>query len=526
MTKIRPLLQALTLAAMVLAACQPATTTPTPEPTGTAVPMPTETPAAPARPYEETLIPRPVSLTRGIGSFAVNEQTLIYIQPENAELMAVGNWLAAQLGLEVRNWGETAASGLFLGLIADPELGSEGYELTVSPEAVKLSANQPAGVFYATQTLLQLLPPVDPTLESEIPALTLRDYPRFAWRGAMLDVARHFFSVEDVKRYIDLLAHYKINRLHLHLTDDQGWRIEIKSWPRLTQIGAQTQVGGGEGGFYTQDEYVDIVRYAAARYITVVPEVDMPGHVNAAGSAYPELSCADEAPKPYTGTEVGFSMLCTRSESTYTFIKDVLGELAALTPGPYLHIGGDESPKVAAEDYKYFVDRVQQIVAALGKQPIGWEEIAQTELLPEAIAQHWASSHAQEAVKQGNKIILSPASKTYFDMKYDASTPLGLDWAGFSSVQDAYSWDPGSYLPDVGEENILGIETALWSETLETLDDIEYMAFPRLPGFAELGWSPAEGRSWNEYALRLAEHARRFDAMEINFFRSAEIPWK
>ena len=483
------------------------------------------------------LIPKPVSLTRRDGSFTLSAQTVIHIEPASDELRSLAEIFSMELrpatgfSINVLTSGNIPAGSIALVLEPDSALGDEGYALTVSPDAVKLTAAQPAGLFYGLQTLRQLLPA---TIESDtaqpgpwtIPAVEIRDTPRFAWRGAMLDVARHFFSVEDVKRYIDLIAHYKINRLHLHLTDDQGWRIEIKSRPRLTEMSSQIEVGGGKGGYYTQADYVNIVAYAAARYIMVIPEIDMPGHTNAASVAYPTLSCAENAVQPYIGTEVGFSLFCAQREETYEFIDDVIGELAAITPGPYIHIGGDEAHTVKEADYKLFVTRVQEIVSQHGKQAIGWEEIAQAELLPETIAQHWASEHAQSALKQDNKLILSPASKAYFDMKYDAATKLGQYWAGFTSVQDSYTWDPGTYLPGTDEADVLGIEAALWTETIRTLDEIEYMIFPRLPGYAEIGWSPAAGRNWQEYRLRLAEHGQRLDAMQIDFYRSPDIPWK
>ena len=236
-------------------------------------------------------------------------------------------------------------------------LGPEGYDLTVTPSAVKLVAEEPAGLFYGVQTIRQLL-----GVGKRLPAVRIRDRPRFGWRGSMLDVARHFRPVKDVKRFIDLIALYKLNRLHLHLSDDQGWRIAISKWPRLATHGGQTEVGGGRGGYYTQRQYSDLVEYAAARYVEIVPEIDMPGHVHAALSSYPKLSC-DGKPTPlYTGIDVGFSTLCVDKPVTYDFVSDVIGELARLTPGPFIHIGGDEAAATKPADYVKFVRRVQQIV--------------------------------------------------------------------------------------------------------------------------------------------------------------------
>src|SRR5262249_8209433 len=304
--------------------------------------------------------------------------------------------------------------------------GRGGALLGVTPPSVRGAAHPPAGLFYGVQTLRQLLPANGPR---RIPAVSIRDRPRFGWRGAMLDVARHFRSVHDVKRFVDLMALYKLNRLHFHLSDDQGWRIAIDKWPRLathgrSAAGGSTAVGGGKGGWYTQAQYEDIVRYAAARYVTVVPEIDMPGHVHAALSSYPKLSC-DGKPSPlYTGIDVGFSSLCIDKELTYDFVSDVVGELARLTPGPWIHIGGDEAMATKPADYVRFVQRVEKIVGSYGKHMLGWEEIGRAKLDPGTVVQHWNIDQSKvalsvAAVKQGAKVIMSPADHAYLDMKYD-----------------------------------------------------------------------------------------------------------
>jgi hexosaminidase len=358
-----------------------------------------------------------------------------------------------------------------------------------------------------------------------IPAVAVRDRPRFAWRGFMLDVARHFFGVDEVKRLIDLLAAYKLNRLHLHLTDDQGWRLEIRSWPRLTEVGGSTAVGGGLGGFYTQAQFAAIVAYAQERHVTVVPEIDMPGHTGAALASYGELNADGVAPPLYTGTDVGQTTLCVDKDITYRFVDDVMREVAALTPGPYLHIGGDEAFRTDPDDYQAFVERVQTIVRSHGKLLVGTEEIAQARLLPTSAVLHWMSGLASQAAAQGVKVIMGPATRAYLDMKYDASTPLGLDWAGHVEVPHAYVWDPATQLPGVGESDVLGVEALLWSETLCSRIDVETMALPRLLGIAEIGWSPPGGRSWEEYRLRLAAHGPRLDAMGRHYYRSSAVPW-
>ena len=477
------------------------------------------------------LIPKPASISESEGNFVFSANTIILLQTEDSETALIAKLLATSLGevngyeIPVIEQGSDRGKGaIYLSLNADESLGEEGYELSITTDSIRLNANCPAGLFYGVQTIRQLLP-INSSEAVNLPAVSIHDVPRFEWRGAMLDVSRHFFGVGDVKRFIDLISHYKINRLHLHLSDDQGWRIEIKSWPRLTEVGGSTQVGGGKGGYFTQEQYKEIVEYARNRYVTVVPEIDTPGHTNAALASYAELNSSEEAPALYTDTRVGFSSLWINSEITYQFLDDVIREIAALTPTPYFHIGGDEARSTSEEDYKYFIKRIQEIVAAHGKTAIGWSEIGEAELLPGTIAQIWIPAGFESAKRQGAKMILSPANEIYLDMKYDASSPLGLDWAGLVSVKDSYDWEPGSYMEGLEESQILGIEAPLWTETVQTMKDIEYMTFPRLLGVAELAWSP-KGQSWDEYRQRLAAHGKRMEAMGINFFKSPDVDWE
>jgi hexosaminidase len=472
------------------------------------------------------LIPKPTFITFDTGEFVLSDSTLI---TTSSELRGIAEYLSTQVQ-KFTGWDLTITEedrgtrAIQLNLTPALALGKEGYELSITSDCIELCANQPAGLFHAAQTLLQMIPAgSDPS--RTLPAVSIRDTPRFEWRGIMLDVARHFFGVQDVKRVIDLIALYKLNRLHLHLSDDQGWRIEIKSWPRLTEIGSSTQVGSTQGGYYSQEEYREIVDYASSRFITVVPEIDTPGHTNAVLASYAELNPSGKATSLYDGIEVGFSTLWIDNEITYRFLDDVIRELAALTPAPYIHIGGDEAQSTSADDYRKFIQRIQKIVTTHGKQVVGWSEIADTQLLPGAIVQHWMGAAYQGAVEQGAKVILSPANKTYLDMKYEEATPLGLNWAGLISVKDAYDWEPGSYLTLLEEGDILGVEAALWAETLRTIQDIEYMLFPRLPGVAELAWSP-KGQDWEEYRQRLATHGPHMQALGINFYCSPEVDWK
>ena len=491
----------------------------------------------PADLTKESIIPKPVSITTTGDYFTLNKKTVIFVSGEADEMINMAKYLADKLSpatgfaVKVNKPSANPRSGTIHLTLADldKKFGEEGYKLTITKQMIALAASKPAGIFRGIQTIRQI---VSKDTISNKPGIfkistgTITDYPGYSYRGMMLDVSRHFFSVDDVKQVIDYLAFYKMNILHLHLSDDQGWRIEIKSWPNLANHGGSTEVGGGEGGFYTQEQYADIVKYAASRYITIVPEIDMPGHTNAALASYPELNCNGKATELYTGTNVGFSSLCTKNEITYKFLDDVIKEISALTPGPYFHIGGDESHATRVEDYIPFINRVQEIVASHGKQVLGWDEIALSVLKPNSVAQCWASeSNAQKAVSQGAKILMSPARKAYIDMQYDSLTPLGLHWAAYIEVDNGYNWDPATFIPGVGKENIIGIEAPMWSETIIKLDDIEYMMFPRLPGYAEIGWTPASMRSWDEYKVRLAKHEKYFKAMEINFYRSPRVPW-
>lgn len=488
---------------------------------------------------KENLIPKPVSVSATGSSFDLTDQTDIYVQGESEELLRIGQYLAdklnpsTELGLEVKTTTEAPAPGnIFLSLAAnDAELGDEGYELTITDKSVNLVANKPAGLFYGVQTIRQILPAkVEMTSKQKGPwklaTGTIRDTPAYGYRGSMLDVARHFFGVDDVKNFIDQLAYYKMNVLHLHLSDDQGWRIEIKSWPNLTAHGGKTEVGGGEGGFYTQEQYTELVKYAQDRFVTIIPEIDMPGHTNAALASYPELNCDGKATELYTGIEVGFSTLCTNKEVTYQFIDDVIRELAALTPGEYLHIGGDESHATKIEDYIPFMNRVQDMVIAHGKKVLAWDEIALATLKPNTVVQYWAKAeNAIKGVAQGAKVLMSPAKNAYLDMQYDSTSTYGLHWAAYIEVDNGYNWDPANLVPEIKKENIFGIEAPLWSETVGARQEAEYLIFPRLLGYAEIGWTPSELRNWDEYKVRLASHGERMRMMNINFYPSKLVPW-
>ncbi|MEK6154831.1 family 20 glycosylhydrolase [Flavobacteriaceae bacterium 3-367] len=489
---------------------------------------------------QENLIPKPLKITPTHTAFGLDRYTAIYTSQNELGFAAVGEFLAkkikekTKLDLWVNDHGDEGVKRIIYINQSDSTTlqAPEAYQLYINRDSVIINASTAAGAFRGIQTLRQLIPEEsnDTLAEQRIWPIAsgkIEDRPNFEYRGSMLDVARHFFSVEDVKKYIDLLAYYKINVLHLHLSDDQGWRIEIKSWPRLTEVGGSTEVGGGPGGFYTQEDYTEIVEYAAARYITIVPEIDMPGHTNAASVAYPILNGNGKTPELYTGMRVGFSTFDAQKDTVYAFIDDVVEEIAALTPGPYFHIGGDESHVTKKKDYILFVNKVEKIVQKHGKRMIGWDEIVQADIDSTTIAQHWATrENAIAAAKNGSKVILSPAKKAYLDMQYDTLSKFGLHWAAYIPVDTAYIWTPEKLIEGIPLENILGIEAPLWSETISTIDELEYLAFPRMIGYSELSWTTEENRDWENYRVRLANQAPFLDRMDVKYYPSKLIDWK
>ncbi|MBI4950452.1 MAG: beta-N-acetylhexosaminidase [Myxococcales bacterium] len=489
---------------------------------------------APTPPAELALVPLPVSVTTRPGAFALGAATRIAVAP-GAE--GVGERLAEVLrpstGLAlpvVTAAGAATDVALRLDAAELAALGPEGYLLEVGEAGVAVTAPTPAGLFYGCQTLRQMLPAeverraLVSGVAWTVPYASLRDTPRFAWRGAMLDVARHFFGVANVERFVDLASYHKLNRLHLHLTDDQGWRVQIDAWPALATVGGATEVGDGPGGYYTKADVAELVAYAEARFVTLVPEIDLPGHVNAALSAYGELNPDGQPAAPYTGTDVGWSSLWLDGPATAGFVADVLAEVAAAFPGPFLHIGGDEAEATPAAAYAAFVASLGPEVAALGKTLVGWEEVGAAELAPPFLAQFWLSDAKIAAARdRGAGVIASPAPYAYLDMKYDAATPIGQSYLGFTSVQKAYEWDP--VLGGLGAEDVVGLEAPLWTETVASLADVELLAYPRLARHGEIAWSPREGRDWETYRVRLARHGARLDALEVGYHRSAEIDW-
>ena len=499
--------------------------------------------ATPASATMGGIVPEPALVQPDTAvSYAITSATAVHTDAASDAAGQIGDYLAGILRpstgypLPVTSVSTAPGDGITLLLSgADSSVGAQGYQLDVTAAGVVIRAQQPAGLFAGVQTLRQILPP---QIESAtagsgpwtVPGGHIVDHPRFAYRGAMLDVARHFAGVATVERYIDQLALYKIDYLHLHLTDDQGWRLAINGWPDLTAIGGATGVGGGPGGYYTQADYRAIVAYAAARYITIVPEVDMPGHTGAAQSSYPSLNCDGKASPVSTSTAVGASSLCmTDLPTAEAFIDDVIGQVAALTPGPYINIGGDEAHSTSASDYATFMTWAQQDVVEHGKTAIGWNQIVGSTLQPSTVAVDWDTSGSDPALAaaaaNGTGVIMAPANHAYMDQKYNGSTVIGLDWAADTDVQSAYGWDPGAFLSGAPASSVRGIEAPLWSETVTTPQDIDYLSFPRLPAYAELGWSPQSTHDFTGFAQRLAAQGPRWDVMGLRFYHSSQITW-
>ena len=498
------------------------------------------------------VVPAPASIaTIGEAAFSLRAQTEVV---GDADAVAAARALiTTRTGLDVGRAAGTAGRAITLQI--DGNGDPESYRIRSSAASVTVTGADAAGLHYGIQTLGQLISGTDDGWE--IPAVQVDDAPRFGYRGVMLDVARHFFDPETVKAYIERAASLKFNALHLHLSDDQGWRLELRSRPLLAERASATAVGGDAGGFYTQADYREIVAYAAAHHMIVVPEFDMPGHTHAVTLAYPELTeqprldehmleiirdYGGDAPAhgvPYDGVAVGFSSLKIHDEATYAFVADVFTELAELTPGPYLHLGGDEALGTPPEDFAHFVERASAIVAATGKIPIAWHEagVAGARLASGTIGQYWGlrtptdgmDEKTRGFVAAGGSVILSPADAIYLDMKFDADAPLGLVWAGVVSARQSYEWDPATVIDGIGDDDILGVEAPLWAETARTLSDIDALAFPRIASAAEAAWSPAAGtsalRTWDSFAARLAAIAPLWTRMGIAFTPLPDIPW-
>ncbi|MDQ0644738.1 family 20 glycosylhydrolase [Microbacterium murale] len=492
------------------------------------------------------LVPLPSSVTESTGALSLTTATRIIVENDaDAAASVLADMLAERTGLRPAVTVDTVQPGDIV--VRRTTRQGEKYSLRIGEE-VQLEGSD-AGLFYGIQTLGQLL--ATDGEGGRLPHVEIDDAPRFSYRGVMLDVARTFFDVDTVKAFIDRASSLKFNHLHLHLSDDQGWRLQIDSRPLLAERSSTTAVLGRPGGFYTKDDFREIVRYASTHHMVVVPEIDLPGHTHAIGLAYPEIveapvmndgllaqSSALEQPlpvagEPYLGWGVGHSSVKIHGGATWEFLRDVLTELAELTPGPYLHVGGDECLGTAQADFDSFIERVTALTTELGKTPIAWHEAGSAQVAEGTIGQYWGSTtpagtHADDArrfAERGGSVIMSPSNTAYLDQKYDADFPLGLDWAALIDLQTAYEWEPTTIVDGLPSEAILGVEGPLWSETIETLDDIDQLIFPRVAAIAEVAWSPAETREWVSFRDRVGALGAVWDAAGWEGHRPTEIAW-
>ena len=530
------------------------------------------------------IVPQPVSMQMGKGDFILKPASVIELSATDADAKRVANFLSKKLsaatGYAVPVQSVSGPSNLSgnirLSLFNDGALGSEGYKLNVSTSLVTITANKPAGLFYGMQTLLQLLPK---EIESKtavkninwnIPAITVTDYPRFSWRGLMFDVARHFFTKKDIEQYIDQMVRYKFNLLHMHLTDDEGWRIEIKGLPKLTEVGAWNVKKVGYfgtfsppapdeprnfGGFYTQEDIKELVQYAKERFVNILPEIDVPGHSLAAVVSYPELSCTSGAENYHvrSGEEImdwshGASpialldnTLCPANEKVYTFLDKVLTQVAQLFPFEYIHMGGDECPKnfweksdaikslmqkeglkTMEEVQSYFEKRLEKIVESKGKKFMGWDEILEGGLAPNAVVMSWRGMKGGiQAAKMGHEVVMSPTTFAYLD--YMQGDPI-IEPHIYATLRlnKAYQFEP---VPEgVDPKYIKGGQANLWTEQVYNMRHAEYMTWPRGLAISESLWTPKAKKNWNDFTNRVEKQFERLDVAEIKYAPSMYDP--
>ena len=511
------------------------------------------------------IIPAPVSLIELKGDFVFTAKSRIILSTFNDETRLAADFLSHLVAnptgfrAEVAE-GKKPESGSVFMMLDTAIKNNEGYLLTITPKKIIIKAKSAPGLFYAVQTIRQLMPTdvekplVVKGFRLAVPACEIKDAPRFTYRGMHLDVCRHFFPPEDVKRYIDMIALNKMNTFHWHLTDDQGWRIEIKKYPGLTQVGAfrkETLVGhGGKqpfvydgkpyGGFYTQDEIRDIVAYARSKFVTIIPEIEMPGHALAALAAYPGLSCTGGPFDVYTRWGVVDDVYCAGKDETFNFLEDVLTEVTGLFPGKYIHIGGDECPKtrwekcplcqkrIKVEGLKdeqelqsYFIQRIEKFLNSKGRKIIGWDEILEGGLAPEATVMSWRGTDGGiAAAQQKHNVIMTPGQYVYLDHYQcePADQPLAI--GGYLPLEQVYSFNPlPSELTPDEQKYILGIQGNVWTEYIGTRDYLDYMTYPRMFAIAETGWTPDRLKDFDDFLARFEILKKRYDVMGINYFK-------
>lgn len=517
---------------------------------------------------EISVIPKPVKMELKTETFTVTDKTSIVVENGDAESIRVANMMAerfksaAGLSLKVNKTKKYSPQKdviLFTLREADSNIGREGYQLSVSSGKVVIIASGAAGFFYGMQTIFQLLPAEihgdSPTanIAWHIPGVEIVDRPRFTWRGMHLDVGRHFMSVEFIKKYIDNMAMHKLNVFHWHLTEDQGWRLEIKKYPRLTEVGAwrkETLIGhvkdkphkfDGQryGGFYTQEEAKEIVAYAKDRFITVVPEIEMPGHASAAIASYPELGVTGQPIEVATYWGI-FPDIFNVEESTFSFLENVLTEVMEIFPSEYIHIGGDEAIKdqwkasdkiqkrikeLGLKDehelQSYFIRRIEKFINSRGRKIIGWDEILEGGLAPNATVMSWQGIEGGIAAAQANHdVIMTPIQSLYFWWYQGDKKTEPLAAGGFISLEKVYRYEPvPSVLTPEQSKHILGAQGCAWAEYMEDEAKVEYMVFPRISALSEIVWTPKEGKDWNDFKSRMAKQFKRYDQRGINYAR-------
>jgi len=507
-----------------------------------------------ARAGVDDLVPKPARSVAATGTFRLTSGTVMTASPgaeAEARALAGGLQTLTTLAPRLSTGAKTGCISLELDRSLEGQCGAEGYRLSVTPARVLIRAASPAGLFYGGVTLRQLLPSdVAPADAWQVPCVEIEDSPRFPWRGLLLDTARHFMPPEFIKKLVDVMALHKLNMLQLHLTDDQGWRLEIKKYPGLTRVGSVRKESPKHGDrdhgdgtpygpfFYTQKQIRDLVAYAQTRHVTIVPEIEMPGHVLAALTAYPALSCTGGPFQLRTRWGVEPDILCVGNDASLAFVEDVLGEVTRLFPSRFIHIGGDEAPRdrwktcpkcqarmkaeklvTEAQLQTWLNARVEAFLAKKGRRMIGWDEILEGGLTPGAAVMSWRGSEGGlAAAAAGHDVVMSPTTHCYLDYAQAKGPREPEAIGGFLPIEKVYSLDPvPATLPESNRKHILGAQGNIWTEYLWTPRDVEYFAFPRALALAEVAWSPATGRDFNDFRRRLGADLKRLDRLGVNY---------
>jgi hexosaminidase len=508
------------------------------------------------------IVPKPVSAVEKKGHFVINSNTKIVFNFSDEHNVNIASPLNAHISkfygmepLAIAAAPKMSSNSIFISLNKKSGIKPEGYLMDVSGSGVSIEASTPAGLFYAVQSLIQLMPAEEMRMDKiKVPYVSVEDYPRFEWRGLHLDVCRHFMPKEFVLKYIDYMAMHKLNTFHFHLTEDQGWRIEIKRYPRLTEIGSkrkETIMGRGNeavklydgkphGGFYTQEDIKEIVAYAAKRYVTVVPEIEMPGHALAALAAYPELGCTGGPYEVATKWGVFKEVMCAGKEGTFEFLQNVMDEVLALFPSKFIHIGGDECPKESWKEcpdcqqrikelglkdehelQSWFITRMEKYLNAKGRDIIGWDEILEGGLAPNAAVMSWrGEAGGIAAAKERHKVVMSPGTHCYLDHFQGAKETQPLAIGGFTPLEKIYSYEPvPAELSAEEAKYIMGAQGNVWTEFMPNPAHVEYMVYPRAAALAEVVWSPKEPRDYKNFKERMEKMVLRYYSYGINFCR-------